>query len=133
MMQQLKDKRCLIVGGTTGIGRAAAAYFLEAGARVIVSGRDPAKGRSVATDLSTHGEIVFVAADASIADQVDELYLQATQRLGGLDVLYHVAGISGRSHGDGPLHECSDAGWQATLAANLTSVFLTNRAAVRHF
>ena len=48
-------------------------------------------------------------------------------------MLYHVAGSSGRKHGDGPLHECTDAGWQATLDANLRSVFLTNRAAVRHF
>jgi NAD(P)-dependent dehydrogenase (short-subunit alcohol dehydrogenase family) len=48
-------------------------------------------------------------------------------------VLYHVAGISGRRFGDGPLHECSDDGWNATLQANLTSTFLTNRAAVRCF
>ena len=48
-------------------------------------------------------------------------------------MLYHVAGSSGRRFGDGPLHECTDAGWQATLDANLKSVFLTNRAAVRQF
>ena len=48
-------------------------------------------------------------------------------------MLYHVAGGSGRRHGDGPLHECTDDGWRATLDANLTSTFLTNRAAVRHF
>jgi NAD(P)-dependent dehydrogenase (short-subunit alcohol dehydrogenase family) len=64
---------------------------------------------------------------------VEELYRQATAHLGGLDVLYHVAGISGRRQGDGPLHECTDEGWQATIDANLKSTFLTNRAAVRHF
>jgi NAD(P)-dependent dehydrogenase (short-subunit alcohol dehydrogenase family) len=48
-------------------------------------------------------------------------------------VLYHVAGASGRRRGDGPLHECSDDGWRFTLDANLTSTFLTNRAAVRWF
>jgi NAD(P)-dependent dehydrogenase (short-subunit alcohol dehydrogenase family) len=53
--------------------------------------------------------------------------------LGGLDILYHVAGGSGRRHGDGPLHECTDEGWQYTLDVNLKSTFLTNRAAVRHF
>src|SRR5262245_14538198 len=61
------------------------------------------------------------------------MFLSIVPMLGGLDVLYHVAGISGRKHGDGPLHECSDRGWQATIDANLKSVFLTNRAAVRHF
>ncbi len=53
--------------------------------------------------------------------------------LGGLDVLYHVAGASGRGHGDGPLHECTDDGWRWTLDANLTGAFRTNRAAVRAF
>src|SRR5207302_1700642 len=38
-----------------------------------------------------------------------------------------------RSHGDGPLHECTEEGWQATIDANLKSTFLTNRLAVRHF
>jgi NAD(P)-dependent dehydrogenase (short-subunit alcohol dehydrogenase family) len=53
--------------------------------------------------------------------------------MGGLDVLYHVAGGSGRRFGDGALHECIDDGWNVTLALNLTSTFLTNRSAVRHF
>jgi NAD(P)-dependent dehydrogenase (short-subunit alcohol dehydrogenase family) len=57
----------------------------------------------------------------------------AVSHLGGLDTLYHVAGSSGRRFGDGPLHECTDDGWDATLAANLTSTFRTNRAAVRQF
>jgi NAD(P)-dependent dehydrogenase (short-subunit alcohol dehydrogenase family) len=47
--------------------------------------------------------------------------------------LYHVAGGSGRAFGDGPLHEISDDGWARTLDLNLTSLFLSNRAAVRHF
>ena len=75
----------------------------------------------------------FIGCDAADSSQVANLYEQALARLGGLDVLYHVAGISGRSHGDGPLHECTDAGWQATIDANSRSTFLTNRAAVRHF
>jgi NAD(P)-dependent dehydrogenase (short-subunit alcohol dehydrogenase family) len=64
---------------------------------------------------------------------VERLFLEGIGLLGGLDVLYHVAGSSGRSQGDGPLHECTDLGWQATIEANLTSTFLTNRAALRHY
>src|SRR5207249_5239487 len=43
------------------------------------------------------------------------------------------AGGSGRKHGDGPLHELTDDGWRATLDLNLTSLMLSNRAAVRQF
>jgi len=44
-----------------------------------------------------------------------------------------VAGGSGRRFGDGPLHEVTDEAWQATLELNLTSLFYSNRAAVRQF
>src|SRR5207244_2944782 len=71
--------------------------------------------------------------DAAAPGQVEQLFIHALEWLGGLDVLYHVAGGSGRKHGDGPLHECSDEGWQYTLDLNLGSAFLTNRAAIRHF
>ena len=46
-------------------------------------------------------------------------------------MLFHVAGISGRRFGDGPLHECTDEGWDHVLNTNARGVFLTNRAAVR--
>jgi NAD(P)-dependent dehydrogenase (short-subunit alcohol dehydrogenase family) len=122
-MSLLSGKRCLIVGGTSGIGRAAAQRFRDEGAHLAVAGL--ANG--------TSGDQEVILCDASQPDQVERLFAEATTALGGLDVLYHVAGSSGRRHGDGPLHECTEVGWQATLNANLTSTFLTNRAAVRHY
>jgi NAD(P)-dependent dehydrogenase (short-subunit alcohol dehydrogenase family) len=133
MADRLTGKRCLIVGGTTGLGLAAAVRFLEEGARLVIAGRSVDNGTAAATSLAARGPVIFVPCDAADARQVEQLFEQALAHLGGLDVLYHVAGSSGRGHGDGPLHECSDDGWQATLDANLKSTFLTNRAAVRHF
>jgi NAD(P)-dependent dehydrogenase (short-subunit alcohol dehydrogenase family) len=133
MSRRLTDKRCLIVGGTTGIGLTAAARFLEEGARAVIAGRSQDKGAAAEEMLLARGQVRFLGCDASQPDQIDKLFAATVNFLGGLDVLYHVAGISGRKHGDGPLHECSDNGWQATLDANLKSTFLTNRAAVRHF
>lgn len=132
MSGRLAGKRCVIVGGTTGLGLAAAHHFLAEGARVAIAGRSVEKGSAALKTLSQHGEVVFIACDASRAADVAGLFEQALKRFGRLDVLYHVAGISGRSLGDGPLHECTDEGWHATVDANLKSTFLTNRAAVRH-
>jgi NAD(P)-dependent dehydrogenase (short-subunit alcohol dehydrogenase family) len=129
----LTKKRCLIVGGTSGLGLAAAARFLQEGARVVIAGRSPAKGAEAISSLGEQSSLAFVACHAADAAQVERLYAEAVAFLDGLDVLYHVAGISGRRQGDGPLHECTEAGWQATIDANLKSTFLTNRAAVRHF
>src|SRR5262249_52327207 len=107
--------------------------FLEEGARIVLAGHDPDAGQAAAAALASVGPCTFLRCDATQPDQVEQLFAGACSALGGLDVLYHLAGASGRRQGDGALHECTDAGWQATLAVNLTSVFLTNRAAVRHW
>jgi NAD(P)-dependent dehydrogenase (short-subunit alcohol dehydrogenase family) len=130
---RLAGKRCLIVGGTTGIGRAAAVRFLQEGAGLVIAGRSEDRGAEAQAALAPLGAVHFLPCDASDSEQVARLFEAALPLLGGLDVLYHVAGISGRRHGDGPLHECTDEGWQRTLDANLRGTFLTNRAAVRHF
>jgi NAD(P)-dependent dehydrogenase (short-subunit alcohol dehydrogenase family) len=132
-MGRLAGKRCVIVGGTTGLGLAAARRFLEEGAKVVIAGRSADKGAEALAALAPLGPVAFFPCDAAREEEGERLFADATSFLGGLDVLYHVAGISGRRHGDGPLHECSLAGWHATLEANLTSTFLTNRAAVRRF
>jgi NAD(P)-dependent dehydrogenase (short-subunit alcohol dehydrogenase family) len=124
-MARLAGKRCLIVGGTGGIGLAAAQRFAQEGATLLVAG--------LPGDVPAGYEKQFIPNDARDPAQVEFLFQEALRRLGGLDVLYHVAGISGRKLGDGAVHECTDAGWQATLAANLTAMFHTNRAAIRHF
>ena len=133
MTNRLDHKRCLIVGGTTGLGLAAAARFAEEGARVIIAGRSPEKGAAAVKQLQGHGSAQFVACDAVDPAQVEHLFSETNALLGGLDVVYHVAGISGRNHGDASLHKCTDEGWDATINANLKSTFLTNRAAVGHF
>ncbi len=131
---RLADKRCLIVGGTSGIGLAAATRFLEEAAAVVVAGlpSDPLPKEAVA-ELHEIGSVGCVLCDARDPGAVASLFEEAIRQMGGLDVLFHVAGSSGRKHGDGALDECTDAGWHTTLMANLTTTFLTNRAAIRHF
>ncbi len=127
---RLDGRTCLIVGGTSGIGLAAAVRFLEEGARVVVTGREPEIGRST---LASLGNVPGYTLDLAEKDvDVGPMFTFALDALGGrLDVLLHVAGISGRKFGDGALHECSDEGWERVLRTNAQGVFLTNRAAVR--
>jgi NAD(P)-dependent dehydrogenase (short-subunit alcohol dehydrogenase family) len=129
---QLRDKKCLLVGGTGGLGVAAARRFLEEGAKVVVAGL-PDGAVAAQRQLSPLGLLACLPCDARIPEQVTDLFTRAIAVLGGLDVLYHLAGGSGRPHGDAALHDGTEAGWAATLATNLTSVFLTNRAAIQYF
>lgn len=130
---RLVNKRCLIVGGTSGLGLAAARRFLEEGARLVVAGLEEEQNRLAVQELTPLGLTTCFTCDVTQPDRVEQLFQLTRQALGGLDVLYHVAGASGRRHGDGPLHQCSNEGWQWTLQANLTSAFLTNRAALGIF
>src|SRR5262249_47234051 len=133
MAGRLAGKRCLIVGGTSGIGWAAGKRFLEEGARLAVAGLDePRSHEGILSLREAAGPCWSIGCDARDPQQVDRAFASTVQVFGGLDVLYHVAGGSGRGHGDGPLHEGSDEGWQYTLDLNLRSTFLTNRVAVRH-
>lgn len=85
MSGDLAGKTALITGGTAGIGLAAARLFAAAGADVLVTGRDPERGRRAAADVG--GSVRFVAADLSDLDSVRELAVRA----GGVDLLVNNA------------------------------------------
>jgi NAD(P)-dependent dehydrogenase (short-subunit alcohol dehydrogenase family) len=128
---RLENRTCLIVGGTSGIGLATARRFVEEGARVVVCGRSRETVDRAQTEFGLKHAWAF-QADAADPTQVDTLFQQTLTRLDGrLDILFHVAGISGRRLGDAAIHECTVEGWDAVLHANARSTFLTNRAAVR--
>lgn len=131
---RLDGRTCLIVGGTSGIGLAAARLFLTEGARVVVCGRSRATADAARLELERlkpSGALVLTR-DAGEPDQVESLFQEALTFFSGrLDVLFHVAGISGRRFGDAALHECAVEGWDAVLDANARGLFLTNRAGVR--
>ena len=119
----LAGKSVVVIGGTSGIGLSAARACRDAGAGVVLAGRDDEHA------ASARGEFEVVIGDAADAAFAEE----AVAKSGRLDALYHVAGGSGRRLGDGPLHEVTDDGIDATLAMNLSSVVKSNRAAVRRF
>ena len=73
------------------------------------------------------------SGDAVNAGTAINAITSCIKRFGNFDGLYHVAGGSGRKLGDGPLHELSLDGWNETLKLNLTSLMLSNQAAVKKF
>lgn len=127
----LQNKNIVVIGGTSGMGLSAAKAFGRQGARVIVVGNQPETNLQARQVLGSRARVL--AGDATEEDTAAQAIDLCLQEWGKLDGLYHVAGGSGRRLGDGPLHELSLEGWQQTLDLNLTSVMLSNRAAVRAF
>jgi NAD(P)-dependent dehydrogenase (short-subunit alcohol dehydrogenase family) len=129
--QVLAGKKIVIIGGTTGMGLSAAKIFVEEGARVIAVGRNSDSVQAASLVLKDKGRIL--QGDATQEQTASEAIELCIRSFGGFDGLYHVAGGSGRKFGDGPLHELSLEGWNKTFELNLTSLMLSNRAAVRQF
>ena len=127
----LEGKSVVIVGGTTGLGLSAARAILEAGGRVLAVGRNKDSVAEAQQELGKAAKVL--SGDATKAETAERAVSEAVSAFGRLDGIYHVAGGSGRRWGDGPLHEITDEGWRATLDSNLTSLFYSNRAAVRQF
>ncbi len=127
----LSEKKLVVIGGTTGLGLSAAKAFVEEGARIIVVGRDEENCRIAEGHLRNRG--IALTGDAVAPETAIVAIERCQAEFGGFDGLYHVAGGSGRRFGDGPLHELNLDGWNQTFALNLTSLMLSNQAAVRAF
>ncbi len=120
------DKRVLVSGATSGIGRAAALAFAAAGARVAVSGRDVARGEAVVAEVeAAGGAAVFVPADLERPDGPAAMVAMATERLGGLDVAVNNAGYQERR---ALLAEQPDAVYERVFAVNVRAVFQAMKA-----
>jgi len=127
----LHQKSIVIIGGTTGIGLAAALAFVEHGAKVVVVGRNVESAEKASSLLKENG--VAITGDAAQPDTAIHAIGLCLKNFGSFNGLYHVAGGSGRKFGDGPLHELTLEGWNQTLSLNLTSLMLSNQAAIKTF
>lgn len=126
------DGRTCLVAGSTGIAAAAARALAAEGGAVFVVSRAAEHASALATSIGADGGVAASwAADLSEEASADGAVAACVDRFGRLDCVYHVAGVSGRRFGDGPLHEMTAEGWQHVMGANATSTALTCRAAVR--
>lgn len=129
MHAMIENKKIVIIGGTTGLGLSAAQAFIAAGAKVVVVGRNQESVHAAQTTLGSNA----IALSGNAIEETTALTAIDTciSTFGSFDGLYHVAGGSGRKMGDGPLHELTLEGWNKTLELNLTSLMLSNQAAIK--
>jgi NAD(P)-dependent dehydrogenase (short-subunit alcohol dehydrogenase family) len=131
MENWLANKSIVIIGGTTGLGLSAARAFVKNGANVVVVGRNPEN--CLVAELHLGNSARAKQGDATHPQTALDAIQLCIREFGSFDGLYHVAGGSGDKFGDGPLHNLSLEGWNKTLDLNLTSLMLSNQAAVRTF
>ena len=119
---ELRDRRVLVTGGASGIGRATVERFRREGARVAVMDRD---GEALRALKSADPDLLTLPADVSTSGAVADAFAVLDQVMGGLDVLIANAGISVRH----AFADITPAEWREVLAVNLDGVFYCAQAA----
>jgi NAD(P)-dependent dehydrogenase (short-subunit alcohol dehydrogenase family) len=121
-MHTLVDKTAIITGASSGIGRAAAKLFAEAGAKLVVGARRQTELEALAEEIAEDGgTAIALAGDVQDETYTKALVESAVERFGGLDIAFNNAGTLGEM---GPTPDLTLAGWRETLETNLTSAFL---------
>jgi 3-oxoacyl-[acyl-carrier protein] reductase len=124
----LGGKVAIVTGGSRGIGAAIAASLAEAGAAVVVSGRDAGRLAGVVKDLEAlGGSALAVEGDVAQREDADRLVDAAKQRFGRIDILVNNAGVTR----DALLVRMKDEDWDRVLDTNLRGAFLTTRAVAK--
>ena len=126
---QLEGRVAIVTGGSSGIGQAIAAGFLDRGAAVMICGRDAAALQNARTRFSAHeGRLEAIRTDVRDPDQVQVLVDLTVERFGGVDILVNNAGVGSFAE----VAQQSIDDWRAIIDTNLSGVFYGCRAVIPH-
>ena len=118
----LEGKRALVFGGTSGLGKAIAVGFAEAGADVVAVGRRAEAVRQTAKEIRDVGRSTFeIAGDVRDRDQIQEVIDRMLGEIGRIDILVNSAGVTKRV----PSFEVEDRLWNEIMDINLKGVWNT--------
>jgi NAD(P)-dependent dehydrogenase (short-subunit alcohol dehydrogenase family) len=129
MEKELEGKVAIVTGATSGIGRATALRFAEAGARVSLVGRNAQALNVLAGEIQVAGsEALAIRADVTVQPIGRRIVAQTVEQFGGLDVLVNAAGhlVSGT------IEDTTLATWDAMINVNLRAVFNLMQQVVPH-
>jgi NAD(P)-dependent dehydrogenase (short-subunit alcohol dehydrogenase family) len=124
-MKTLKDRGALVTGAASGIGKAIATAFLEAGASVLLCDRNAVAVDAAARELGERA--IGRVTDVSVESQVEGAMRAAREAFGSLDIVVNNAGFGAIS----PLIELTDDQWRAVQAVTLGGVFYGVKHAAR--
>ena len=126
---QVLNKRALLVGAASGIGRATALHFAKEGARVVIGDIKADEGERTAAEITSAGGVAsFIRADVSDEEQVEKLVEEAAKALNGLDTLVNLAGVQRY----GMLQTFLTEEWDLIMDVNLRGMFFTMKYAIPH-
>jgi NAD(P)-dependent dehydrogenase (short-subunit alcohol dehydrogenase family) len=124
MSMRFKDKVALVIGGNSGIGRAAAVGYAAEGASVVITGRDPRTLGDVEKELGA--QALAIRSDVADAASLDAVMAAIKARHGHIDVLFVNAGIGTFA----PIPDVTPQRWDEVHAVNLKGCFFAAQKAL---
>jgi NAD(P)-dependent dehydrogenase (short-subunit alcohol dehydrogenase family) len=126
---KLQNRKAIVTGGASGIGKAIALAFVQEGADVAILDFNPDKAAQTAQEIqgATKKKIHTIKCDVGSGADVTRAFAEADAALGGVDILVNNAGIIRQSQ----VVDMAEEEWDLILRNNLKSVFLCSKAAAR--
>jgi NAD(P)-dependent dehydrogenase (short-subunit alcohol dehydrogenase family) len=116
----LSNRLAVVVGGTSGIGRAIALGLADAGADVVVTGRRPANVDSVAAEIESRGRRTLrVPADVANTAELERVKAACVEAFGRLDIMVYAAGTTKRVS----TLDMTEDDWTRVMDTNITGMF----------
>jgi len=120
----------LLITGSSGMAESAARLASSRGMRVFLLGNRELECAALASSLPM---CAYAVADVSNAAKVQAGVDAAFAEMGGVDGVFNVAGLSGRSAGDGSLHTCTSEAWTLMMDVHATGTFHVCRSVLAHW
>jgi len=122
----LTGKVAIVTGGNGGIGLGMARGLADAGATIVIVGRNQPKSAAATEEIKkTGGKAIAIEADVTDRNAVKDVVAGTVREFGRLDILVNNAGINIRK----PPQDLAAEEWDSVISTNLTSAFLCSQAA----
>lgn len=118
-MFDLSEKRAIVTGGASGLGRAIALGFAALGADVAIGDIDPDGAEAVVDAVAGPGDAIAVEADVTNAESLERFRGTVIDTFGGYEVVVNLPGINRRK----PALDLTDTQWRDVIEVNLTGMF----------
>jgi 2-dehydro-3-deoxy-D-gluconate 5-dehydrogenase len=124
----LKEKSGIVTGGGSGIGKAIAKGLVQAGAEIVIVGRNRERLEKAATEIEKFGgPVIALQTDISKIEEIKKVVDRAVKEFGKIDFLFNNAGIVRRA----PSEDFTEKDWDETISTNLKGPFFLAQGVAR--
>ena len=130
IQDRFAGKVMVVTGGTSGIGKAVCLRAGAEGAKVVIAGRNQARGQAIEKEIrEAGGEATFIQCDVTQKEDIINLYAKTIEIYGRLDIAINNAGIVGDSK---KIEDLTDDDWFGVVNANLNAMFYCIREEIKY-